>query len=146
MKKQTKESCVLSISGQTWVYPPEVHATGHTLVPIDCHGDVTTPSSPQHLTVQLSGGTVNTRGTHPQQLAAAGGLVELDVKNNPSSVTASAGEVHNMPLPKEPPLEMFAGESETAYNQKLNQNHLNRSSFNRMESAVVGFIRNRYDR
>ena len=50
-----------------------------------------------------------------------------------------------MPLPKEPPLEMFAGESETAYNQKLNQNHLNRSSFNRMESAVVGFIRNRYD-
>ena len=39
----------------------------------------------------------------------------------------SAGEEHNMPLPKEQPLEMFAGESETAYNQKLNQNHLNRS-------------------
>ena len=72
--------------------------------------------------------------------------MELDNKNNPASVMASAEEVNNMPLPKEPPLEMFAGESETAYNQKLNQNHLNRSSFNRMESAVVGFIRNRYDR
>ena len=72
--------------------------------------------------------------------------MELDVKNNPSPVMPSAGEEHNMPLPKEQPLEMFAGESETAYNQKLNQNHLNRSSFNWMESAVVGFIRNRYDR
>ena len=138
MKKQTKESCVLSISGQTWVYPPEVNALGHTLVPVDLPGDVATPSSPQHLTFQLS------EGTQPQQLAATGGLVELDVKNNPSPVMASAGEVH-VPLPKEPPLEMFAGESETAYNQKLNQNHLNRSSFNRMESAVVGFIRNRCD-
>ena len=88
-------------------------------MPVDLPGDVTTPSSPQHLTVQLS------EGTDPQQLAASGGVVELDVKNNPSPVTAS--EVHNMPLPKEQPLEMFAGESETAYNQKLNQNHLNRS-------------------